>query len=94
MLAFKKILRRLTYPPWVLFLSSFLTFGLLFSITYLSFKVRAYANRYRECVSAELLADLETVFHFDFPDGVKEVKAAKTRKTPASLSSQIPARAC
>ena len=40
--------------------------------------MRAYGQRYKECVPSELFGDFEAVFEANFPDRVKEVKAAKT----------------
>lgn len=38
----------------------------------------AYQRRYIECDSEQLLVGLEPVFGFDFPEHIRDVKAAKT----------------
>lgn len=45
---------------------------------YLGYRMRDYHYRYVECGPQEMLVDLGRVFHVDFPQDIKHVKAAKS----------------
>jgi hypothetical protein len=46
-------------------------------------------GRYYSCVPEELIADIESVFDLKFPDGITEIKAAKTIQREGSVSFLI-----
>lgn len=49
------------------------------------YQLGAYQQRHRECDSERLLACLEPVLGFDFPENIRDVKTAKTKSIDGSI---------
>ena len=55
-----------------------LGWGAFFGLSWLSFQMRFWQERYIECNPESLLQKLEKKFGIDFPVGIKQIKTAKT----------------
>lgn len=69
----RKIVKYILIVSLIIFL-----FFLVDILVFLSFGLRIYQGRYRECDPNELIPVVHKVFGIDFPQNIRDVKAAKT----------------